>query len=566
MIPLRRRIVLAVLTVAAVATVARAFQVMVIEHTSYLSIAQAQQHTLLSIPSLRGAIRTHDGYTLAQSIRRSRITVDTAALQAPAAFATVAAETLGMSAGAILATLEGDQRFVTLAQRAELDTAEALKALVPNAIILLPSSERLYPLGTLAAAVVGFVGSESTEVVGRWGLEAAFNDELSGQPDLYRALRDAVQRNLAPERVRTGRPGRDIELTVHARIQAVCERELAATIARSGARSASAVVLDPFTGDTLALASVPSFDPARPAATPRDNWRLRPVVDALEPGSTVKPLIASLALASGAVRSGERFDCSERGVTVAGRWIADHAKPGVYTLTEIISESANTGVIEIAERLDPETLLSGLLAFGFGRPSGIGFPGETPGVVPPLTRWSALSRASLAIGQELTISPLQLAAAYAAFANGGFLLTPRLVRDGSHAPSVRSRLLEPELAERIGQMLREVVDGGTGALAAVPGYAVAGKTGTAQRAIDGSYENQEHIAWFAGYLPVDQPRAIVVVAVRDPQQDFWGATVAAPCFARIAASTMALLNLPPSTHSAARYAITSMIEENGALS
>ncbi len=564
--PLRRRIVLAVLTVAAVATVARAFQVMVIEHEPYLKIAEAQQHTLLSIPSLRGAIRTHDGYTLAESIRRSRITVDTAALQAPAAFATVAGQALGMSASTVLATLEGDQRFVTLAERANLDTAEALKTLVPNAIILLPSSERLYPLGTLAAPVVGFVGSESTEVVGRWGLEAALNDELSGQPDLYRALRDAVQRNLAPERVRTGRPGRDIELTVHARIQAVCERELAATIDRSGARSASAVVLDPFTGDTLALASVPSFDPARPAATSRSNWRLRPVVDALEPGSTVKPLIASLALASGVVRSGERFDCSRRGITVAGRWIADHAQPGVYTLTEVISESANTGIVEIAERLDAETLLSGLLAFGFDRPSGIGFPGETPGVVPPITRWSALSRASLAIGQELTISPLQLAIAYATFANGGFLLTPRLVRDGSTTPSVRSRLLAPELAERVGQMLRYVVDEGTGSLAAVPGYAVAGKTGTAQRAIDGSYENQEHIAWFAGYLPADQPRALIVVAVRDPQHDFWGATVAAPCFARIAASTMALLNLPPSMPSAARYAIMSGSEENGALS
>jgi cell division protein FtsI/penicillin-binding protein 2 len=547
--------VLALLTAVALATVGRAFQVMIVKHDAYLATAQAQQHTLLSIPSLRGAIRTSDGYTLAQSIRRTRITVDTDALRAPSAFATVAAATIGGTPDDVLATLDRQQRFVTLADRSELHTAEALRSLVPNAIILLPSSERLYPLGTLAAAVVGFVGNEGTEVVGRWGLEAAFDDELRGQPDLYRALRDAVQRNLAPERVRTGRPGQDLDLTLNAKIQAVCETELTATIADSGARSGSAVVLDPFTGDILALASVPSFDPARPAANPRVDWRLRPVVDALEPGSTIKPFVAALALAAGAVHPGEQFDCTRHGSVVAGRWIADHVRPGVYSLGESVAESANAAMIEIAERLEPDELLSGMLAFGFDRPTGIAFPGESPGMVPPTHRWSALSRASLAIGQELTVSPTQLAVAYAALANGGFLLTPRLVQQPSAAPHVRSRALAPDLAVEIRQMLQAVVTHGTGVRAAVPGYDVAGKTGTAQRAVDGSYENQEHIAWFAGFLPADTPRAVIVVALRNPTDDFWGASVAAPCFARIAAATMALLDIPPDSDPNVRCAL-----------
>ena len=554
----RYRLVLALLTVAAVATVARAFQIMVLEHEKYVKKATAQQQTLLSIPSLRGTIRTADGYTVAQSIRRTQVTVDTAALRAPKAFATVAATTLGQPEQEILDILGRQNRFVTLAQRAELDAAEQLRALVPNAIILLPASERLYPLGELAAAVVGFVGEDKQRVVGRWGLEAAWEDHLSGEPDLYRTIRDAVQRNLAPERVGTGRPGRSIELTIHARVQAACEAELSASMAEHDAASGSAVVLDPYTGEIIALASLPSFDPAAPAASPRENWDLRPVVDALEPGSTVKPMIAAIALAHGAVNLRERFDCTRHGIMTAGQWIADHATPGVYTLPESIAESSNAALIEIAQRLEPKVLLDGLRAFGFGRPTGCGFPGETHGMLPKLHELSALSRASIAIGQELTVSPLQLATAYAVFANGGLLLTPHLVRDETHTPPRPHRVLPADLAAQISQMLRVVVETGTGSRAAVPGYSAAGKTGTAQRAINGSYAEQEHISWFVGFAPADRPVAVVAVALRNPTKDFWGASVAAPCFARIAASTMALLNVPPNATDGVRLAISSL--------
>ena len=545
----RLRAVAAALALALAAIVVRAAQISVLEHEQWLERARRQHEQVITVPGPRGDIRTADGYVLAASLDRDAVQVDTGLLTYPMLFAQAAAPLLGVTPEELMERLTTGPRAVWLAQRAPEAVAEALRDLAPDAVVLVPDWERVYPLGTLAAATVGFVGREELRTVGRSGLEHHFDALLAGEPAQYLAVNDAIRRRLRLERVQGGRTGADVVLTLDARIQAASEAVLRRVVDEHDARAASAVVLEPSSGELLALASVPGFDPEDAGAVPPERWRLRPVQDAFEPGSTVKPLVAAAALASGVVRPGERFDCTHRGTRVAGRWIRDHAEPGLYTIDEIVIESANAGIIEVAERVEPELLWRALNGFGFGRRPGIGFPAEASGILPEPERWSGMSRAGLALGQELSASPLQVAVAYAAVANGGWKVRPRLVREdpwtGERMPETSEHVLDAPLAGRLAAMLESVVEHGTGQTAAVPGYRVAGKTGTAQRAGANGFDDDRHTAWFAGFLPLPDPRVVIVVAVENPERGFWASEVAAPAFASIAASAMNRLGVPP---------------------
>lgn len=541
------------LAAGAACVVLRLVQVMLVDHGEWAERARRQREQVISVPAPRGDILSSDGYLLATSVERLAIQLDTGRLSYPSLFAEAAAPLLGVEAEPLLQRLVDGPRMVWLAQEVDRELAARVRGLAPEAIVLVPDAERVYPHGPLAAALVGFVGREELRIVGRSGFEHHYDAMLSGEPETWLALGDAVRRRLRLERLRPGRAGYDLRLTVAARLQARAEDALRDAIAASGAVAGSALVMDARDGAVLAAASLPSFDPARGGEVPPARWRLRPVQDALEPGSTVKPLVAAAGLADGVVRRGERFDCTRRGVRVAGRWLRDHVEPGRYTLDEIIIHSANAGIVEVAQRLRPDALWGALDAFGFGTRTGAGFPAEAAGLLPEPDRWSALSAASLALGQELIVSPLQLAAAYGAIANGGWLMRPRFVSsarsaDGEAAGTgeVRRRVLDHDLAERLRHTLERTVAEGTGAAASVPGLRVAGKTGTAQRAVDGDYEDGRHVAWFAGFLPMPEPWLVVVVAVEDPSTDFWASTVAAPVFGRIAADAAALLRIPPS--------------------
>ncbi len=548
----RLLLVAALLAALALAVAGRAFQVMVLEHDSYQRLARRQQQRVLDVPSPRGDIVSADGYLLATSAERVAIQVDTHLLRYPELLARAAAPVLGADEKQLAARLTSGPRAVWLAQQVEPERAREVHALAPGAVALVPDAQRLYPQGTTAAALVGFVGREELQTVGRAGLEHHYDHVLAGEPMRYLAIHDAVQRQLRLEPVAGGRAGFALELTVLARLQATCERELQHTLAEVGGVSASAVVLDPATGDVLAAASMPGFDPSDPGSVPPARWRLRAFQDGWEPGSTIKPLVAATALAAGVVHPGERFECRHRGITVAGHWIGDHVEPGTYTLEQVIARSSNAGAVEIAQRVPPRLLYRGLAAFGLGRAPDVGFPAETAGLLAPVTQWSAMSPAGLALGQEMTVSPLQLAAAYAAIANGGWLPRPRVVArvftsDGASSGESewRARVMDADLAARITAMLELVVEDGTGERAQVPGFRVAGKTGTAQRAVDGGFDASHHVAWFAGFFPLPHPRAVIVVAVEEPQRDYWAASVAAPCFARIARDTATLMGIPP---------------------
>ncbi len=549
----RRRLfaIVVMLGLGASMVVARSVQITVFEHDEWKRLALRQQEWVIEIHGPRGTIRSADGYVLATSVSRVAIQIDTKLLDYPELFVRAASPLLGVSEDELARRLDDGPRNVWLAKRLQRERAEQVRVLAPQAVALVPDFARIYPQGSLAAPVIGFVGREELRTVGRAGFEHAFDAYLAGEPEQYLTIKDAIQRKVRLERLHRGRAGFDLELTLEARLQARCESILSEAIIRHRARAASAVVADARTGRILALASLPSFDPADPGAVQPAGWRLRPVQDAFEPGSTVKPIVAAAALSCDVVRRGEQFDCQNRGARVAGHWIRDHVDPGLYTLEEIIIHSANAGIIQVADRVPEDDLWRAFDAFGFGRRTGIDFPAEARGLLPAPRKWSKMSRAGFALGQELTVSPLQLAMAYAAIANGGWLLRPQLVisdtgANGRTVDPVQTRVLDEDLARRLRDVLEDVVREGTGKLARVSGFRTAGKTGTAQRAVAGTFDDEHHVAWFAGFLPMPDPRIVVVVAVEDPSViDFWASTVAAPIFADIAEASVCLLDLPP---------------------
>jgi len=532
---------------------ARSAQVSVLDHQYWTSRAFEQHEKMIDIQGPRGRILSSDGYVMATSSRRCALQVDQLNLQYPELFAAAAASLLGETIENITLKLKIGPRYQWLAKGLDNDTAKAVQALERNAILIVPHWERVYPLGRTAAPVIGFVGREELQLEGRAGLESYYETLLVGEADRCLFVKDAHGRQLQLERVRRGRAGYDLELTLDARLQHAAETELLAMMETAGAERGSVVVLEAHTGNLLALASAPfSERPSAGVEYDSECWTLRPVQTAIEPGSTVKPFIAAAGLAAGVVQPDELFDCKARGIRVGRTWIRDHASPDIYTLDEVIIRSSNTGIIQVAQRLDDDFLWQVLHGLGFGRRPELGFPSETPGLLWTVKNWSSMSRSGLALGQELTSSPLQLALAYAAIANGGWLPEPRLVdRMRGRADSARDRIkprtrvMDRQLADRVAAMLEQVVVEGTGTKAQVPGYRAAGKTGTAQMAVNGAFDDNHHTAWFAGFLPMPDPRWVIVVAIENPTKTFWASSVAAPVFARVAQATIHMAGLPP---------------------
>lgn len=549
----RLLVIILVLAGGAVAVLGRSAQVSVLDHERWSAEALDQQEKMIEIQKPRGRILSSDGTILATSTRRWALQVDQKHLKFPDLFAAAAAPLLDESAEAVDTKLLRGPRYLWLAKGLSLETAKAVQALERDAICRVPHWERVYPLGKTAAPVVGFVGQEELRLEGRAGLESYYEHLLTGESDRCYFVKDAHGRNLQQERIQRGRPGYDLELTLDVRLQYAAERELLQAIDANGAERGSVVVLDAHTGNLLALASAPFSDrPSSGVPYRSECWKLHPVQSAIEPGSTIKPFIAAAGLAAGVVRPGEVFDCTHRGIRIGRTWIRDHAEPDHYTLEEVIVHSSNTGIIQVAERLERPFLYEVLSGLGFGRRPDLGFPSEASGQLWSVDHWSTLSPSGLAMGQEMTASPLQLALAYASIANGGWLPEPRLVdRMRGRLDSARDRvqhrkwIMDRRLAEQVTGMLEKVVLRGTGTQAHVAGFRAAGKTGTAQVAVGGAFDNEHHTAWFAGFLPLPDPRWVIVVAIENPSDGYWASTVAAPVFSRIATATIHLTHQAP---------------------
>jgi cell division protein FtsI/penicillin-binding protein 2 len=412
-----------------------------------------------------------------------------------------------------------------------------------------PEERRFYPLGTVASQVVGYAGIDDR---GLAGMELAREGTLRGHPGRETVIKDPLGRvldvlNSAPER-----DGHDVYLTIDHTIQSEAEDALRTAVAQWHAKRATATVLDPHTGAVLAMATAPGYDANQFGSVPPQYQRNSPVTDVYEPGSTFKLVTVAAALSEHLVTPMTQFFLPYS-IQIADKWIHDAEPRAAETLSvgEILAQSSNVGVATIATRLVGATRLSDWISrFGFGHETGIDYPGESPGIVLPRDKWYGSAVGTIPIGQGIAVTPIQIAAAYAAIANHGVWVTPHLVDHVIGGPGprvVHRRIVSTAVARELMAMLVNVVAEGTGTLAHVPGYAVAGKTGTADKPDPqtGGYSTTKYVASFVGIIPATAPKLVILVTVDEPQGAIFGGTVAAPVFQKIARFAVQYLSIPP---------------------
>jgi cell division protein FtsI (penicillin-binding protein 3) len=544
----RIRLFLAVLALAFAGLLLRATWLQSVRAESLSSMGRTQHRESVTIPAGRGTIFDRSGLELALGERATTVYANPMQIANPRRAALAVERTLGVNADKIFPSLaDRTHGFVYVERQADPTRAAALQLLKLPGFGFYPEERRNYPQGSVAAQILGFVGTDGS---GLSGLEFQFNRVLAGRPGKETIVKDPSGQVIEVQGERPEVPGRDVYLTLDHSIQANAEEVLRETVRKWSAKSASAIVLDPRTGAILAMAVQPGYDANRFAAAPEDLQRNRTVTDTYEPGSTYKLITVAGALSDRIVKPTTRFTLPYS-LHVADRVIHDAEERGTvnYSVAQILAHSSNIGAIKLAQLLGRTRLSSWITKFGFGRTTGIDFPGESPGIVLPPDKWSGSTIGNVPIGQGIAVTPVQMAAAYAAIANRGIWSRPHLVDHitGGARPSLnRRRLVSPQIANQLMMMLKDVVAEGTGQYAAMPGYQVAGKTGTAQKPDShGGYATGRYVASFVGIVPASRPRFVILVAVDEPRGAIWGGTVAAPAFQQIARFDLQYLEVPP---------------------
>ena len=521
-----------------------------------------QHETTVDLIAKRGAILDRHGNELALSTSAQSIGVFSDRTDDKAGLARTLAEAVGTDELVLRQRLErgGFQWVKRLATLGETERARALD--LKEILHFETESKRYYPYGTVAAHVLGTVGLDH---FGQAGLEQEFEARLRGRPGLGVLQYDARQRRYGTQTLRPPVPGDDLILDLDLDIQSLAHLELERAVRESKSRAGTVVLMRPDSGQVVAMASWPRFNPNQLSRTSEDLERLRnfAISYLVEPGSTFKVLTAAAALEEGVVTTDDVFDCEMGGIWVKRRRIRDHHPYGLLTMPQVLMKSSNVGIIKIGYRLGDEAFHEYLRRFEFGKPTGISLPGEVHGLVRPLSRWSGSSLASLAMGQEVGVSALQMARLFSAVANGGVLVQPRIVRavrerGGSvvryeDGPGVR--VLSRDTAATMQAILERVVEAGTGRLARIPGYRVGGKTGTAQmiNPVSRSYADGAYLASFCGFAPVNDPALVGVAMLYDPRgQFYYGGRIAAPLFAAVMKQALRHLDIPPSSVSPRR--------------
>jgi cell division protein FtsI (penicillin-binding protein 3) len=514
--------------------------------------AARQQHQTIVMPAGRGTIFDRVGVQLALGEEATTVYADPHDVRNPRAVALAAQHDLGVNANALYPQLlDKRSRFVYVYRKADPERAAVLQKRGLAGVGFYPEERRVYPQRSVSAQALGYAGVDNR---GLTGLEVGLERVLAGRPGRQTFVKDPFGRSIDVLSSIPERDGHDVFLTLDHTIQANAEAVLRATIAKWHARAATAIVLEPGTGKVLAMAVVPNYDDNRSSEVATADQRNRAVTDTYEPGSTFKLVTVAGALSERLVSASTPFTLPYS-IQVADRVIHDAEQRGTETLTvgQILSHSSNVGAVTLALKLGPSHLARWIERFGFGRETGVDFPGESRGIVLPLEQWSGSTIGTVPIGQGIAVTPLQMAAAYASVANGGIWTTPHLVdriigtsRTRAGLPKLqRRRVLAPEVARQLLSMLVNVVAEGTGTLAAVPGYLVAGKTGTAAKPDALGGYSSRYVASFVGMVPASKPRLVILVAVDEPRGAIWGGVVAAPAFAQIAKFDLQYLEVPP---------------------
>jgi cell division protein FtsI/penicillin-binding protein 2 len=545
----RIRLLLVTFVLIFAGTLARAVWLQGVHAASLGRMAAQQHHETVVIPAGRGAIFDDTGVQLAIGEQTETVYADPRQVVNARAIAIAAHKLLGADANTLYPQLlNRHTAFVYVQRFADPKAAATFLDKHFTGVNGYPEERRAYPQRSVAAQVVGYAGTDNK---GLGGLEFEYDRLLAGAPGRQTIVRDPFGRAINVVSSTPEREGRSIVTTLDHTIQANAESVLRRTIARWHAKSATAIVLDPRTGAVLAMAQAPGYDANLASRIPFALQRNRAITDTFEPGSTFKLVTITGALASGLVTPASKF-VLPYSIPVSDRIVHDAEPRGTETLTvsEILSHSSNVGAVTIAEKLGAPALMDWIGKFGFGKQTGIDFPGESPGLVLPLDKWSGSTIGNVPIGQGIAVTPIQLAAAYAAIANGGVWRQPHLVeRVGGSTPNTvaRRRIVSTKLDAVLKTMLTGVVDehGGTGNAAQIPGYTVAGKTGTAQKPGPNGYTTGKYVASFVGMVPVAHPRLVVLVTVDEPTTQIFGGVVAAPAFAQIAKFDLQYLAVPP---------------------
>ena len=545
----RLRILLVLFAVVFAVTLARAAWLQTVQASSLSSKGASQQRETLTVPAGRGTIFDRSGVQLAIGEQATTVYANPREIENARAVASAAAETLGVDGAKLYPQLlDRSKGFVYIAREADPGKAAALRQRHLAGLGFYPEERRFYPLGPVASQVVGYAGIDNR---GLSGMELERDGTLSGRPGLETVIKDPFGRVVDVLASVSERDGRDVFLTVDHTIQSEAEAALRSAVNQWHARRANAIVLDPHTGAVLAMATAPGYDANSFARVPSAYQRNSPVTDVYEPGSTFKLVTVAAALSEHLVTATTAYSLPYA-IQVADRVIHDAEPRGTETMTvgQILAHSSNVGAVTLALKVGATRLASWISRFGFGHDTGIDFPGESPGIVLPRSKWYGSSIGTIPIGQGIAVTPIQLASAYAAVANRGIWVSPHLVDHvlGGTGPRLaRRRVLSPSVARQLMAMLVNVVAEGTGTLAHVQGYNVAGKTGTANKPDPqtGGYSTSKYVASFVGIVPATAPRLVILVTVDEPHGAIFGGTVAAPVFQQIARFALQYLDVAP---------------------
>ena len=542
----RLYMVLMVLVLATTALVVRAVDLQVVRKDFYQGEGDSRYLRDIPIAVSRGTIFDRNGEPLAVSTPVESIWGNPQELLANPEQLPILAKALEVTTADLTERLvqRKDKEFLYLKRPVDPDAAAEILALKIPGVASERAFRRYYPSGEIMAHALGITNIDDR---GQEGLELAFDDWLAGKPGLKRVIRDRlghVVENV--ELLKEAQPGRDLTLSIDRRIQYLAYRELKSAILEHQASSGSMVILDVSNGEVLAMVNQPSFNPNSRVAIDPAFRRNRAVTDVVEPGSTMKPFTIAAALESGRWKPDTPIDTTPGKLQLQGGYtISDFRNYGMINVGRVITKSSNVGAAKIAATLSSEHMYDVLHRFGFGEVSGCGFPGESPGFLPVSKSWGPVEKATIAYGYGLSVTPMQIAQAYAALANGGRLRQPGFVK-GAINPD--SAVIDPQIAASVRAMLETVVSPeGSGLAAAVPNFRVAGKTGTSRRAVAGGYEKR-YVSLFSGMVPASNPRLVGVVIINDPGRGegaYFGGLVSAPVFSKVMANALRLLDVPP---------------------